>query len=120
MRRTVRRAVAFTAATAAAGLSLAVAGPPAAAASATCPAGKYCLYDNRDYTNLLIASDAWWVARIETRFDNRVSSVVNNSGVTLNLFKNVDMDGPNGSIHDGQRYSFTGQFDNQISSYFLY
>jgi hypothetical protein len=120
MRRTVRRAVAFTAATAAAGLGLLVAGPPAAAAPAPCPAGKYCLYDNPDFTNPLVVSNERWVSWIGAPANDRVSSVVNNSGETLHLFKHVDMDGPNGSIQDGARYTFTGQFDNQISSYYLY
>jgi hypothetical protein len=122
MRHTVRRAVAFAATTAVAGLSFMVTGPSAAAAAppAACPAGKYCLYDNPDYTNPLVVSSERWVAWIGAPKNDRVSSVINNSGETLHLFKNVDMDGPNGSILNGGRISFTGQFDNQISSYYLY
>jgi hypothetical protein len=120
MRRVVRRVVAVAAALTTAGLGLVVADSPAVAAPVACPAGKYCLYDNPDYTKLLVASDALWVSWIGAASNDRVSSVINNTGQALHLFKDVDMQGPNGSISEGQRYSFTGQFDNKISSYYLY
>jgi hypothetical protein len=119
MRRTVRSAVAIAAVTATAGLGLVAAGP-ASAAPATCPTGKYCLYDGANYTDLLIATDARWVEWIGAAYNDRVSSVINNSGETLHLFKHANMDGVNGSFTSGTRYSFTGQFDNTVSSYYLY
>jgi hypothetical protein len=120
MRLTVRRLITYTAATAMAGLGLAVTGSPAAAAPADCPVGKYCLYDNANYTDLLIATDSRWEPWIGAALNDRVSSVVNNGPETLHLFKHIDMDGPNGSIRAGQSYAFTGQFDNQVSSFYLY
>jgi hypothetical protein len=120
MRPTLRRLVAATAATAMAGLGLIATGSPASAAPVPCPAGKYCLYDNPDYTGLLVASDSRWEPWIGAALNDRVSAVVNNGSETLHLFKHVDMDGPNGSIQAGERYVFTGQFDNQVSSYYLY
>jgi hypothetical protein len=120
MHHTARRVVAVAAAIAATGSGLVVAHPASASAPPACPADMYCLYDNADYTEPLVVANERSVVWIGSSLNDRVSSVINNSGETLHLFKHVNLDGPNGSIRDGQRIVFTGRFDNQISSYFLY
>ncbi len=119
MRRSARRCVAVGAAVAA-GIGLTLAAPRAFAASDECPVGKYCLYDNPDYTGLLVASDTRIVRWIGDELNDRASSVINNAVDPLHLYPHVLFQGKRVLVHEGERAVLGGTADNQVSSYFLY
>ncbi|TWP53933.1 hypothetical protein FKR81_04040 [Lentzea tibetensis] len=113
------------AAAVAAGLAVAVA--PGASAAPSCPDGRYCLYDGADYTGRLVVSDRMVVRRMAPRADDRVSSIINNTGMDLHLFQDPDLNGfgwqdINGIVRRGAKVSLATPRpnDNTLSSYFLY
>jgi hypothetical protein len=109
-------------ATASLGAGLAAVSPSNAFAAAAdrCPANKYCLYDNSDFTKLLVASGDRQVRWIGANRNDRVSSVINNTSATLHLFKGVDYQGPIGTVKGGVTWVITRAQSNQLSSYYLY
>ncbi|SFR28704.1 Peptidase inhibitor family I36 [Lentzea waywayandensis] len=99
---------------------------PNAAATPNCPDGKYCLYDGADYTGRLVVSDTMIVRRMPPRADDRVSSIINNTGMDLHLFVDPDLNGFgwqdfNGIVRRGAKVSLARprSNDNKLSSYFL-
>lgn len=117
-----RLAAAFTAA-----VSLTTMAVPDASAAETCPINKYCLYDGPDYTNRLIVSDDPYVEWIGHQANDRVSSIVNNTDLDLEVFPDVNFGGWswqdfNGIVFRHSRISLAKPKtnDNKVSSYFLY
>ena len=118
--RTFLRAAALTAAAAAIGSCLTVAASSPASAATTCPAGKYCLYDGADYTTLLVTSDTRLVTWIGAANNDKVSSIINNTASPLNLFKDVNWDGPAGYVAPHSKAVMLPVQNNNVSSYYLY
>jgi Peptidase inhibitor family I36 len=126
MRSSARRVVSAVAATAVTSLGLTgMSGNPASAsgyepAAAPCPAAKVCLYDGADFTGLLLVTDENSEYAFARRYDNKVSSIVNNNAADLWLFTEPGFDGRIGAVPAGTRWVVPAAYDNQISSMYLY
>ncbi|MCY0931431.1 FG-GAP-like repeat-containing protein [Streptomyces sp. H27-H1] len=119
--RSLRRALAAAVAAAASMAALVTAAPTAAAAdnSARCPAGKFCVFAGDDFTGEMKTFSSPQ-ATLGT-WDNKISSLVNNSGLWATMHPDVNFSGDYiiVSPHNGPNDlsgSIMGRFDNVISS----
>jgi hypothetical protein len=122
MRRSVRRVVAAAATTVVASLGFTALplSPASASAYAPCPASKVCLYDHADFTQPLLVTDENAIFELPKRYDNRISSAINNTETDLWLFTGINFGGPAASVLAGKQWVAPREYDNQISSLYLY
>ncbi|MEE1940434.1 peptidase inhibitor family I36 protein [Streptomyces sp. TRM 70361] len=101
-------------------------GAPAASAATpaeTCPwphptVAPVCVYDGADFTGLLENRPVWSPGL--SGKDDRISSIINDSDYRIRVFSDRNYGGDWLEIGPHQKWVAPAEWDNRISSYFLY
>lgn len=107
--------------------ALLLAGAPAASAATDTPVcprptaavAPVCVFDGADFTGLL-ENRPVWAPGLSGGKDDKISSIVNDSDYRLRIFEDSGYRGEWLEIGPHQRWVATPEWDNRISSYFVY
>ncbi|MFH8609631.1 peptidase inhibitor family I36 protein [Streptomyces sp. NPDC018029] len=107
--------------------ALLLAGAPAASAvtgTEVCPrptptVTPVCVFDEADFSGLLENRPVWTPA-LSAGKNDKISSIVNDSDYRVRVFKDANYRGEWLEIGPRQSWVATPEWDNQISSYFMY
>ncbi|GIJ47396.1 hypothetical protein Val02_42820 [Virgisporangium aliadipatigenens] len=123
--RISRRVAASAAAAALAftGLELTAAAPASAADPSSCPANAVCMYEHADYEGVAVYSvlddgfPSGVCAAINSDFNDRISSIVNNTPRNLIWYVDADCQGASFTLAPNGRISYVGgTFNDRLTS----